>query len=306
MKIKCPKCAKIYNIPDEKIPNRDARTKCKVCGQVITIKGKEETRNSNVSITVTCPKCGATNTSKNECSKCGIIYEKYIALQNKKKEELQKPIVGEIENENSISHGETKKKVKFLHQINTVFISSLSKIKNTSLSITKIIPICVLALIISIYAFNYLSLQKKMNEVISQDYRNKGISVAVHYKNYFNLHKLVYNLDGLEGSNSKIDVFRVFLQFAEKMSSKRFNYVILSTKGDIKFYLNGDYFNKLGVEYSTQNPAYTMRTFPENLYKPTGEKAFPTWSGGILGVFPKQMEDFNSFHDQWYWADLPK
>ena len=49
-----------------------------------------------------------------------------------------------------------------------------------------------------------------------------------------------------------------------------------------------------------------MRTFPENVYRPDGARAFDSWTGGVLGVLGKQMEDFNEFHKQWYIEDLRK
>ena len=39
-----------------------------------------------------------------------------------------------------------------------------------------------------------------------------------------------------------------------------------------------------------------MRTFPENLYRPDGQKAFGTWIGGLLGLLAKQIKDFTEFH----------
>lgn len=53
--------------------------------------------------------------------------------------------------------------------------------------------------------------------------------------------------------NSRADVFRVLLQYAQRIQSKRFDTVQLAYKGKTKFLLDGDYF---------QNPVYTMRTFP--------------------------------------------
>jgi len=47
-----------------------------------------------------------------------------------------------------------------------------------------------------------------------------------------------------------------------------------------------------------------MRTFPENLLKPDGSRAYQTWTGGLLGVVGKQVEDFNDFHRQWWLGDL--
>jgi hypothetical protein len=58
------------------------------------------------------------------------------------------------------------------------------------------------------------------------------------------------------------------------------------------------------VEYEYQNPIYTMRIFPENLYLPNGNRAFSSWSGGLLGVTKKQMEDFTEFHKRWYIEDM--
>nr|MBC8489582.1 hypothetical protein [Bacteroidota bacterium] len=53
-----------------------------------------------------------------------------------------------------------------------------------------------------------------------------------------------------------------------------------------------------------QNPVYTMRTFPENLKNPDKSQSYSEWTGGWLGVSQKQIEDFNDFHDKWYFNDL--
>jgi hypothetical protein len=34
-----------------------------------------------------------------------------------------------------------------------------------------------------------------------------------------------------------------------------------------------------------------------------GDNAFPTWSGGLLGILKEQTEDFNEFHKKWYIND---
>ncbi|MFW6172731.1 MAG: hypothetical protein ACOC5T_03205, partial [Elusimicrobiota bacterium] len=102
------------------------------------------------------------------------------------------------------------------------------------------------------------------------------------------------------------DVFRAFLQFAEKAKNFEFKKVELAFRKDKKFFIEGNYFKKLGEEFSEQNPIYTMRTFPENLKKPNGENAYSKWEGGLLGVTSKQMEDFSDFHKQWYLEQLSK
>jgi len=175
----------------------------------------------------------------------------------------------------------------------------------------SIIAICTFILVaviilFGIYCFNYFQLQSKMNDVIKGDPRNNGIEVSVHFCNYVNTSILIYDLKSISRTNSMADVFRVFLQFAEKVQSKKFDLVELSFRGKTKFKIKGDYFQTLGNEYSWQNPIYTMRTFPENLINLDGSKAYPEWTGGWLGVITKQIEDFTDFHKKWYLEDLQK
>ncbi len=173
----------------------------------------------------------------------------------------------------------------------------------------KIIIIIVISAFVAtvgIYSFNYFQLQHQMKKVIEEDSRNNGIKVSVHFGNYVNPSILVYDLKSISGTNSMADVFRVLLQFAEKMQSREFDTVDLASKGETKFKINGDYFQKLGREYSFQNPVYTMNHFPENLMNPDGSKAYTQWTGGWIGVVAKQIEDFNDFHKKWYLQDITR
>ena len=167
-----------------------------------------------------------------------------------------------------------------------------------------IVLIFVLSSVIGIYSFNYFQLQHPLNDALEEDYRNEGIEVSVHFGNYVNPSILVYDLKSVSNTKSMADVFRVFLQFAEKMKEKNFDVVELSFRGKTKFKIDGDYFQTLGEEYSWQNPIYTVRTFSENLKNPDGTRAYPKWSGGLLGVAKEQMEDFNDFHKKWYLEDM--
>lgn len=162
-------------------------------------------------------------------------------------------------------------------------------------------PILVL---VGIYGINYVQLQRPMNGVLDGDSRNAGVEVRVHYRIYVNPSVLVYDLRAVARTNSKIDIFRSFLQFAEKMKEKKFETVELSFRGKTKFTITGEYFQLLGRDYGTQNPVWTMNHFPENLHLPDGTRAYGTWTGGWLGVAGKQIEDFNDVHDQWYMRDL--
>lgn len=161
-----------------------------------------------------------------------------------------------------------------------------------------------LALIgIGIFSINYYFLKLPFSSVIDAESRNKGINADIHYQYYVVPSTLVFNIKDISGEKSPADVFRVFLQFSAKLKDRNFEKIVLANKGKEKFYLSGEYFRTLGQEFGTQNPIYTIRTFPENLYKPDGTKAFGSWSGGLLGVVKEQMNDFLEFHKQWYIYD---
>jgi hypothetical protein len=160
--------------------------------------------------------------------------------------------------------------------------------------------------IAAIAAANYFLLQRSIEAVLSSDNRNEGISVFAHYEFLVAPSTLVIDLRKISATNSPANVTRVLLQFAKTQKERKFTQVKLSHQGTQKFILKGDYFQTLGMEFGEQNPVYTMRTFSENVFKLDGTAAFGTWTGGLLGVVGKQMEDFNDFHKQWYITDLLK
>lgn len=155
-----------------------------------------------------------------------------------------------------------------------------------------------LAILISVLLTNYVSLTSNVWQATKEDKRNDGISLFVHYDYLLNLNEIVVDIREVNTNKSSLDVMRILMQSAEALKSKKFDVVYLSHQGNKKFFLKGNYFEKLGDEYKYQNPVYTMRTLPENVYKLDGTKAFDTWQGGMLGVLGKQMEDLNSFTKQ--------
>ena len=189
----------------------------------------------------------------------------------------------------------------FVPQADTVTEPAPSKRRRRS---WLVLPLLAAAVLAGIYSFNYIQLQNPMNEVLKGDSRNTGVEVRVHYGNYVNPSVLIYDLRSVSGTNSKIDVFRSFLQFADKIKDKRFDRIELCFRSNTRFTLDGGYFQTLGRDYGTQNPVWTMNHFPENLYLPDGSKAYSTWTGGWLGVAGKQIEDFNDVHDKWYLREL--
>ena len=146
------------------------------------------------------------------------------------------------------------------------------------------------------------NLQADMDAVLRADARNNGIAVSV--RDHGDRSILVYDLTSVAPTNSMADVFRVFLRFASAEKGRDFESIELRFRGRPKFLITGKYFKQLGEEFGTQNPVFTIRTFPENVMKLDGFRAYPSWTGGLIGVVNKQMEDSNDFHRQWWLSDF--
>lgn len=169
-----------------------------------------------------------------------------------------------------------------------------------------IIALIMLGIMSGIFGFNYFSLTKPLDNVLQSDYRNKGVEISVHYENYVNPNVLVFDVKKVQLTNSAADVFRIFWQYSKELSTKSFDKIILSSKDQPKFYILGSHFKQIGKEHGIQNPIYVIRTFPENVYNMNGGKAFDTWTGGVLGVTARQMEDFTEFSKKWFIDDTLK
>lgn len=143
-----------------------------------------------------------------------------------------------------------------------------------------------------------------LKAALDSDARNKGIEVSVYFATPNDASTLAYDLQSVPGDKSMTDVFRVFLQFANKVQAFSFNTVELRFRGQQRFRITGEYFQKLGRELGTQNAIYTIRTFPQHLVNPDGSRAYPSRTGGMLAVLNAQMNDVNDFHKKWYVTDL--
>jgi hypothetical protein len=173
----------------------------------------------------------------------------------------------------------------------------------------KLILILGIAVVVSLAAvafLNYSRLQAPMSRVVAADGRNVGIRFQAHYRGYVLPTVLVLDLRAVAGTNAPIDVFRLLLGFAAAVKDQRFDRVELAYHGQTKFWLEGSYFSTLGNEYGEQNPIYTIRTFPEHLYKPDGTRAYGSWSGGVLGVLKEEFNDFSDVHRKWYIEDMAR
>jgi hypothetical protein len=91
----------------------------------------------------------------------------------------------------------------------------------------------------------------------------------------FDTSVIVFDLQEVPGTKSRLDVFRLLLDFTHEMREEYSESVELAYRGDIRFKIDGSYFRTLGRERNSENPVYTIRTFPENVQTPGGMRAHP-------------------------------
>jgi hypothetical protein len=142
--------------------------------------------------------------------------------------------------------------------------------------IPAISMVAILVVVYGVYGLNNLQLQSKMDFVILMDSRNKGVEVAVYYDSPFNYRAIVYDMKGVSGDKSFADIFRVFLQFAERMRDSDLLREDCLLR-PVKYILTGEDFKLVGLQYPLgENSIYIIRTFPEKLLLPNGRNVSPT------------------------------
>jgi hypothetical protein len=159
------------------------------------------------------------------------------------------------------------------------------------------------AAVLGIWLYNQTTLQGPLSKVLDSDSRNKNVIAKAHFDGWIHTDTVVFDLSDVSGESSAMDVFRVFLQFAQSQKDRHYDKVILAAYGEKKFTIPGSYFHDLGVEYGEQNPMYTIRSFPQHVTDMNGIQPFPEYTGGVLGVLNKELEEFNDMNKQWYQND---
>jgi len=139
-----------------------------------------------------------------------------------------------------------------------------------------------------------------------EDPRNVSVSLFAYYRWGIDPTTLVLDLWNVSASASMADVDRVLLDTAEAFKDRSFLKVQLAYRGSTRFQFVGSYFKQVGEERHFQNPVYTIRTMAENFKHSDGSPAFGTWTGGLIGVITRQMEDHQEMHRQWYINDLAR
>ncbi len=101
---------------------------------------------------------------------------------------------------------------------------------------------------------------------------------------------------------SPADLIRGTFWAAETLyqAGRRFDHVVLARRGTQVFLMSGQDFATLGANVAGgENPVYLVRTFPQALRRPDGSAAFGSWTGGLLGVLSREMEDVTDAAREW-------
>ena len=158
-----------------------------------------------------------------------------------------------------------------------------------------------LLILILIWAANFFLVTNPVRTALQTDPRNERYRLVAHYRYFVDPSTLVLDIRDLDGA-APADLFRGLFQSAEALhdAGRTFSTVALSRSRTVVFYMDGADFDRIGQEYGGgQNIVYLVRTLPEKLHEPDGSAAYGTWTGGILGVALKQMEDVADAGKRW-------
>jgi hypothetical protein len=178
-------------------------------------------------------------------------------------------------------------------------ISKVNRSRRFAL-LTSLLIVCV----VIIWGLNRVFINGPLQRVVQNDPRNHSVQATAHWRWWVDPNVVIFDIQGLTGSASRIDVFRVFSQFAEAMKDRRYSRVILASQGQSKFILDGMYFQELGNQYSTEKPMYIMREFPTWVSTASGNHPFHEPNGGLLVMLADTVQQFTELSNEWYWNDL--
>ena len=157
----------------------------------------------------------------------------------------------------------------------------------------------IVALFLLLQGHVYVTLKAPLDKAIRSDSRNRGIEASAYFHHHIPGSTIVLDIESIGPETRTIDIMRVLLQFAETQKDAKYDWVVLSCRGRERFKMKGAHFRTLGQDYGSENPMYTMRTLPENIYRIDGTRAYPVWEGGALGVMAEQMKNFSEFAAEW-------
>ena len=112
MQIQCPNCNATYTFPDDKIPVSGAYGVCKNCKKKFFIGKPSALNKDNVKRRrIVCPSCGFEQDPSETCLKCGIVFSKYLKLEQKKGSDIRDGQINDKSRKEKREFEEKKEKV---------------------------------------------------------------------------------------------------------------------------------------------------------------------------------------------------
>lgn len=166
-----------------------------------------------------------------------------------------------------------------------------------------IAPCAAVVIVACVWTANLVMIGNPTREALGVDSRNEGIDLRARFEWYVIPDKLVLDLRRAENV-AATDLVRVLLQTSEILEDREFEFVFLSRNGDKVFRMDGEDFYVLGRAFSRgENPIPLMSELPSLLDFPDGTPAYSQWTGGLLGVMTKRLEDLNDAMRKWSGID---
>ncbi len=110
---------------------------------------------------------------------------------------------------------------------------------------------------------------------------------------------IVFDVRSCKGDSRLIDSLHLLMQFGSKIKDESFTHLSVASGGEEVYRLEKSDLDELAHQYELGARIWAFDHWPERLRKPTGERAYESWSGGFLGVMKAQAEDLNEALRAW-------
>jgi hypothetical protein len=110
---------------------------------------------------------------------------------------------------------------------------------------------------------------------------------------------IVFDVRSCKGDSRLIDPLHLLMQFGHKIRDEGFTHLSIASAGEEVYRLEKSDLNELAHQYELGARIWAFNQWPERLRKPTGGRAFGSWTGGSIGVAMRQMEDLNDALKAW-------
>jgi|GEM_PF-2899988 len=102
---------------------------------------------------------------------------------------------------------------------------------------------------------------------------------------------IIFDVRACKADSRKVDPLHLLMQFGDKIKDEKIDYLLIASGGNEVYRLPKSDLDELAEQYRLGARIWALDHWPERLRKPTGERVFEEWSGGVLGVLQAQLED---------------